>query len=352
MRMAGTGEGIGRYVEELAKYLALVDSENEYFLICTENSKLQMLNSKFKKITVLSNYYSWAEQTRFVGELNKLKLDLMHFTNFNYPILYRGKFVVTIHDLIHHQFPGQKKSRFFHRLAYRHVIKTAVKRASRVIAVSNATKAEILKIFRVPPERIKVVYEGIDPIFFERHPPARSEPYLLFVGVWRQYKNLPRLAAAFDILKERHVDLKLVLAGKIDLFYPEIKTAVFSAKHTRDIRVAGFVPDEELPVLIGGAAVLVLPSLVEGFGLPGIEAQAAGVPVAASDIPVLREVLGAGAEYFDPKSARDMADKIDSILANSRKKEPLIRQGKENAKKYDWQKTAAATLQVYQEVLT
>lgn len=361
MRMAGTGEGIGRYVEELARHLATIDHENDYVLIFqSESASLQFTvnSANFRKVVLASKYYSWAEQTRFIWELKKLKLDLMHFTNFNYPVLYQGKFVVTIHDLIHHQFPGKKKSRFLHRAAYRFTIRSAIKKAEKVIAVSEATRQDIVRSFKVNPEKISVVYEGVDARFFNMVPSAQineikqkygiTGPYLLFVGVWRQYKNLPALASAFDILKlEQSLSHELVLAGKIDPFYPEIKNIVFKAKFARDIKALGFVPDGDLPALYQGASAFVLPSLTEGFGLIVAEAQASRVPAILSDIPVLREVAGDGAIFFDPHDHADMARKMNMGIADNSLRDELINKGLENAKRFIWQEAARQTLQIY-----
>src|SRR3989344_3643117 len=357
MRMAGTGEGIARYTEELVRELANLDQVNEYFLI--HYGEFPISNFQFPKnfqsVQVKSKYYSWMEQTYFIHELNRLYLDLMHFTSFNIPIFYQGKFTVTIHDIIHHQFPGRKKSRYLHRAGYRTVIWTAVNRAEKVIAVSKATKEEMIKTFAIPSQKITVIYEGasrslafpensID--ILKRH--GISKPFLLFVGVWRQYKNLPKLAESFDILREQYkIDCQLVLAGKIDEFYPEIKEAVFAVQNREDIRALGFVTDDDLAALYKEAKVFVLPSLIEGFGLIGIEAQSAGKPVAASNIPVLREILGDGAVYFDPHKAEDMAKKISEIWNDPKQAEALRQQARDNAKRFDWKETAAETLELY-----
>lgn len=354
MRMAGTGEGIARYCEELVNHMAQIDRENEYYLISNDRAsvKLKVQSEKFVIVEVRSKYYSLAEQTRFIWELKRLKLDLVHFTSFNAPVFYPGKFVVTIHDIIHHLYPGKKKARLLHRLAYRLVIKSAVSRAAKIIAVSQSTKDDIVKTFHTDPKKIAVVYEGVDERFFTRLAADEIEPvlarynirkpYLLFVGVWRQYKNLPRLAQAFDIIKDKYgKDCRLVIAGKIDPFYPEIKKSVFVAKNAKDIIATGYIPDDHLPELYQGASAFVLPSLVEGFGLIGAEAQASGIPVAASDIPVLREVLGSGALYFNPRDPEDMAEKINEVLTVGTSKN-------ENARKYSWAEAAKKTLEIYE----
>ncbi|MBI4050052.1 MAG: glycosyltransferase family 4 protein [Candidatus Doudnabacteria bacterium] len=352
--MAGTGEGIARYVEELVAHLSQIDLVNEYYLLVDErvNFNFQISNDKFHAVRAKSPYYSWREQTLFVWELLRLKLDLVHFPSFNVPIFYPGKFIVTIHDLIHHRFPGKKRGRALHRLAYRAVMWTALKRARHIIAVSQATRRDLEANFKISPAKIAVIYEGVAARFREAGIPNSQFPipklYILFVGVWRQYKNLPRLARAFDILKERWPDLKLVLAGKIDPYYPEIKNAVMAARHAADIKPLEYVSEEELLSLYRGAQLLVIPSLTEGFGLIGIEAQACGTPVASSDTPVLHEVLGGGAVYFNPESEQDIAEKINGVLQNPDLKRNLRQAALDNSKRFDWQKTAAETLAIYE----
>lgn len=361
--MTGTGEGIARYCEELVRHLAEIDFKNEYFLLLHEraNSKLKIQNPKFRKVIIKSKYYSWAEQTRLVWELQRLKLDLVHFPSFNVPILFPGKFVVTIHDIIHHLYPGKKKSRWFHRLAYRLTIKNAVNRAAKIVAVSETTKTDILKTFGVKSNKVEVISEGVDEKFSRKLPDTQiqkiknkygiTKPYLLFVGVWRQYKNLQRLAQAFDLLKERyHKDLMLGLVGKIDLFYPEIKNQVMSAKQAADIIPLDYVEEEDLLALYQGASVFILPSLTEGFGLVTIEAQCSGIPVAVSDISVLREIAGEGAAYFNPLDPKDIAEKIQLVLEDQAYSRRLIELGLRNSKKYVWSATANNTLAVYQSL--
>src|SRR3989338_3041960 len=363
MRMAGTGEGIARYIEELVKNLAALDKRNTYLLLGGNGFEptQALRNPNFRVVNVRSPYYSLAEQIRLPREISALRPDLVHFPNFNVPLLYRGRFVVTIHDLIHHIFPGKKKPRWFRRVAYRTTIYSAVARSAEIITVSQTTADTIARTFRVPREKITAIYEGVgdefrredatdDRLVLESY--GITRPYLLFLGVWRQYKNVPLLAAAFDILKEQGLFAgELILAGKIDPFYPEIKEKVMSIKHAKSIRALGEVREADMPQLYANAEVFVLPSLIEGFGLTGLEAQAAGAPVVASDIPVLREVLGGAAFYFDPHSAQDLADSIGKVLGDKALRGRLGSEGEQKSREYNWEKTAKETLGVYERAL-
>ena len=362
MRMAGTGEGIARYVEELAKHLQLIDSEHKYFMLIDRAvpEPFPLTNANFCFVRLKSPYYSWAEQTRLPRELGIIKPDLAHFPNFNFPLLYRGKFVTTIHDLIHHLFPGKKKSRWLHRMAYRYTIASAVRRSEKVITVSEATKKSILHTFSVPASKISVIYEAAGEEFHAIRPEAKdvlnnygiSKPYILFVGVWRQYKNVPLLARAFDILKEQGgFGGKLVLVGKIDPFYPEIMNEVMGTSHSRDILALDHVAEADLPSIYRNASVFVLPSLVEGFGLTALEAISSGVPVIASDIPVLREILRGAAVYFDPNDRDALASVLTEVLTNQGLRSKLIADGQLRSGEFSWSRTARETLNLYNEVM-
>jgi glycosyltransferase involved in cell wall biosynthesis len=241
------------------------------------------------------------------------------------------------------------------------VLASAIRKSDGIIAVSQSTKREILEYFGVEPSKISVIYEGInksyglvdkDKAFAQVTQRFNiNKPYILYVGVWRRYKNLPNLARAFDRLKERKIDAQLVLVGEEDPFYPEIKEQITSSKYLSDIKILGRVSDEDLNLLYNAASLFVLPSLAEGFGLTAVEAANCGVPIAASDIPTLREVLGQAAEYFDPGNVENMADVIMNIVRNPTRGEELANLGLKRASNFSWRKAAEETIKVYEETL-
>jgi glycosyltransferase involved in cell wall biosynthesis len=217
LRMLGGGSGISRYIGELSRQILTLDKTNEYVLFFNQlDEQMRAEYSKFghKMIETGIRQYSFGEQIKLLSILNKEKLDLVHFPHFNAPILYTGKFIATIHDLTHTKFPGRKKSHFIHRMAYNLVMLNAIKRSKKIIAVSQSTKNEIKEYFQVPDEKIQVVYEGFNEIYkvMDRDEAQKkvlekfglAKPFLLYVGVWRRYKNLPALAHVFD---------RLVLSG-------------------------------------------------------------------------------------------------------------------------------------------
>lgn len=363
VRMLDGGSGISRYIFELTTRILELDKTNKYVLFFNQiTPKLDAAYRKYgcEMIATGIKHYGFAEQFKLPGILKKHNLDLMHFPHFNVPLFYRKPFVVTIHDLTHTKFPGRKKSRFFHRLAYNLTLVNAVKRAKKIIAVSNFTKTELLEYFKfLTPDKIITVYEGFSSNYsmvdkqtaFEQvaHDWKISKPYILYVGVWRRYKNLPMLALAFDRIAEK-LDIELVLAGDEDPFYPEIKDQILGIKNRSRIKVLGRVTDEDLKYLYNAAELTVLPSKLEGFGLPVIESAACGTAVACSDIPTLREVMGSAAEYFDPENLDNITDVLRSLMSDPKRREDLANLGLARTKHFDWKKAAQETINVYETV--
>lgn len=362
LRMLGGGSGISRYIGELSRAILKEDKRNQYVLFFRDADKSAGYSQYGHKMVVTGiSHYSWAEQFKLPRLLGEENLDLVHFPHFNVPLKYHKPFVVTIHDLTHTKFPGKNKLRILHRLAYQAAISNAVKRSQKVIAISNAVKKEIVDYFAVPPSKVEVIYEAANPFFHmldkqsaQKEVANRfpiSKPYILYVGVFRRYKNLKALAEAFDRLRQKGLDYELVLAGEADPFYPEIRNQITDVAHHESVKILGKVSDEDLLYLYNAADLFVLPSLSEGFGLTPLEAASCGVPVACSDIPVLREVMGSGAEFFDPSDVKNMADVMMAILADRQKAEDLANAGLRRLAHFNWKKTAEETIKVYQSAV-
>lgn len=358
---SSTFTGIGRYVYELIDHILKIDTHNRYALFFNrpEFEKFQPPRHGVEKILADAPHYSFAEQWRFCHILRRAKLDLMHFTHFNAPFFYRRPSVVTIHDLTLSLYPGEKMKRWWHRLGYQLTIKSIVRRSKRVIAVSEHTKRDLIRILHADPEKISVIHEGVNPRFhpiadrhiineFLRHS-GLTKPYLLYTGVWRSHKNLVNLIKAFAILKHaHHFDGWLVITGKEDPWYPEVKQTVRNERLEGEVRFTGLIPDEDLVLLYNGALMYVLPSFYEGFGLPALEAFACGIPVCAARSSSLPEVCGEGnAVFFDPHKPADIAAKIASVYRDAAKMEELRTRGFARLKDFSWEKMAHETLAVY-----
>jgi glycosyltransferase involved in cell wall biosynthesis len=359
--------GIGRYVFELTKNLLKLDKDNRYVLFFNdpEFQKFTPPDKNVKKVLVNAPHYSFREQTKFLRALNREHLDLMHFTHFNAPVFYRRPSVVTIHDLTLHFYPGKKKASFLHRMAYSLTLKTAVKKAKKVITISENTKKDLHKLLKIASEKVAVIYEGVDEKFKILADPQLTKDikkkykldkqYLLYTGVWRCHKNLPNLIEAFHILKtEYDFDGYLVITGRHDpLYAPEIMEKAVSLNLDDDVIFTGLVEEDELVPLYNGALAYVFPSLYEGFGLPPLEAMQCGIPVAASRASCLPEICGENnAVFFDPNDPNDMAEKIFRVVSEKSLREQLIKNGLEHAKKFSWEKMAGQTMLIYRQILT
>ncbi|MEK7086060.1 MAG: glycosyltransferase family 1 protein, partial [Patescibacteria group bacterium] len=355
--------GLGRYTHEIVERIIKLNNKlaNPHQLILFfNNPEYENFRSpkNVKKILVNARHYSLAEQFTFLKKLNAQNLDLVHFPHFNVPILYDKPYIVTIHDLTLSLFPGQKMTKWYHRLGYNLTIKNAVKKAKKIIAVSENTKKDLIKLLNVQASKIKVIYNGISENFCSRQGPRKTpagpvggaSPFFLYAGVWRSHKNLPRLIQAFKILKTKHPDLKnlkLIITGKPDPHYPEVKNTVKKLHLQNDVIFPGLVTEKELINLYCSASIFVFHSLYEGFGLPPLEAMACGTPVAASNSSSIPEICGAkNAIYFDPHNINDIAKKLYLLYENKALQEKLIKNGLSRSTKFSWALAARKTFKI------
>jgi glycosyltransferase involved in cell wall biosynthesis len=358
--------GIGRYVYELTSRIAQHDNENEYVLFFnkSEFEKFTPSVKRIKKVLADSPIYSLKEQLHFLHILNKEKLDLMHFTHFNRPIFYNRPSVVTIHDLTLSYYPGKKKRSILHRLAYQLTLNASVKKAKRIITISKNSKNDLKKLLNVNEDKIRVVYQGVGSEFRQIEDANKiagdlekysiKKPFLLYTGVWRSHKNVPNLIKAFAEMKKNFdlPELSLVITGKEDPHYPEVKETVKALNLEKNVIFTGLVSESELVSLYNAAEIYVFPSLYEGFGLPPLEAMACGTPVAASDVSSIPEICGKGnAVFFDPQNFEDMALKIYALYSNKNLQRKLIEKGLNHVQEFSWDEMAKKTLSIYKECL-
>ncbi|MEI6650310.1 MAG: glycosyltransferase family 1 protein [Candidatus Moraniibacteriota bacterium] len=268
--------------------------------------------------------------------------------------------VVTVHGL-EYEFSKESYSRW-ERFYMRAVIRFSCKAAETIIAVSENTKRDLIRLYGTPKEKIRVVYEGrpklrphadgaISNFEFriskrERGVDSSAEseiekPHLLFVGRIEERKNVRRIVEAYGLLKKRHgIPHRLVLAGKPGYGYADVKRAIGASEYRSDIVETGYVDESKKSELLAGADVFVFPSLYEGFGLPVVEAQTVGVPVVTSEISSLPDIAGDGALFADPLSAESIADRIWELLSDPVLRGGIIGKGRQNAKRFDWGRCA------------
>ena len=344
-------KGLGRYVQKLVEHLEEIDQNNQYIIFLRKDNWSQYTpnNPNFKKVLADYPWYSLAEQILMPFKIRQERVDLMHFPHFNVPVFYRKPFVITIHDLILKRFSTKRASTlgpiryWLKNLAYQLVISSGIKRAKKIIAISEFTKQDILKYFQVDSGKIEVIYEGGPEKTNSNKELRINKPYLLYVGNAYPHKNLERLILAFEKLNKEKKDLRLVLVGEIDYFYQRIRKISPS-----NVIFTDFVSDQELAGLYQDAALYVFPSLCEGFGLPPLEAMAHNLPVVSSNFSCLPEILGPAALYFNPQDINDIVDKIKKVLNKRELQEKLILEGKKRIKRYSWSRMADQILGLYQ----
>ncbi len=366
LRMYGTKHGgIGRYCQELFLRILKLDSENKYVVFYNKEGISSEQLAEFKSLTNLElveanfKHYSLLEQTSFLRLLNKHKLDLVHFPNFNVPIAYNKPFVVTIHDMVHHKISGAKKSRALHFWAYKKVMGHAATAAKKIITVSDYSKREIVKFLNIAEAKIQTIYEGHslntdvseEAVNKVKKSFLLQNPYLLFVGVMERKKNLQNLSRGFDyFLQKYNLKVDLVIAGPVDKHYPDIKHKMLDIKSSANLVFTGFVEDDELRALYKGAYAFVSASLHEGFGLPGVEALSFGLPLLVSNLEVFNEIYDNAAIYFNPLEPADIGEKMNILVRDSQFYEQLQRKSFDRSLMFDWNKAARETLEVYSSV--
>ena len=265
------------------------------------------------------------------------RLDVMFNPGFTAP-LWGCPSVTTFHDLQHKRHP--EYFRWFDLPFWQFLLWASAHRSRRLIAVSEATRADLLRFYKLPPDRIDVILHGVHPGFFKLDR-SNIEPFLLCVSTLHPHKNLERLIRAYAASRREY---KLVLAGMRGFHTAALERLIADLHLADRVELTGWLPRSKLLKLYSRASAFVYPSQFEGFGMPVLEAMAAGIPVACSDIPPLREVAGEAALYFDPLDESALAAALDRITADADLRLRLSAAGPERARPFTWRRAAQQTL--------
>jgi glycosyltransferase involved in cell wall biosynthesis len=272
--------------------------------------------------------------------------------HFNVPLASPSRVVVTIHDVLHLAHPEFFPGALSHVYS-KGMLAGAVKLARRIIAVSDFTASELVRHTGVDRSRIRVVHNGVSSRWFipKAGPSPHPRPYFLFVGNVKPHKNLVRLIDAFSLISDSLKDHDLVIVGKKEGLITMDREAAKAAVALGDrVIFTGYLDDATLDRYVSHAEALVYPSLYEGFGLPPLEAMAAGCPVVASDIPALRESCGSQAVFCDPLSSKSVAGALEAItMFSADERASLISAGRQRARQFSWEKTARGTMDIVED---
>jgi glycosyltransferase involved in cell wall biosynthesis len=359
--------GVGTYIWNLIRNLAVVDRDNEYFLIGSTRNfhELGPLPPNFKQLYQPEEETLWRHHVTIPFAVRRQKVDVVHVPHHEAPLLNPSRLVVTIHDCVHLLFPDEHASKFRNYRSYLQT-KRVVESARHVLAVSKSTKEDLTNIFELPPSKISVVHNALDERFaFSNIPEERKsvleryqlkDPFVLYAGKIRPHKNLHRLIEAFAVLKselaedDRYKNLKLIIIGDELSKHQYLRLTVIRSGAQQDVRFFGFVPYPILRVFYQSATLFAFPSLYEGFGLPPLEAMANRTPVLASNGSSLPEVLDDAAVLVNPENVFDIARGMKLILLDDLLRQRLIDKGIEQVRKFSWKTAAEKVLETYRLV--
>ncbi len=364
--------GIGRYTRQLVKNLLRPDSE-DYFSLFTfygdEKGFSQDVGSA-EKVEFKSKHYPGRffrfmlfalYATGLSPDFLVSPLDLFHSPDHVFPACKKIPTVLTIHDLAFLIYPEN-----YTRINRRYLmamIPKSVRNARKIITDADNTKKDLVRLLKVPEEKIHVIHPGIESRFRPMSKDNGTEIraryyvpndfYLLYVGTLEPRKNLANLIKAYyEIKNNKGIQHKLVICGAAGWLYQKLFKLVVELDLQNDIVFTGHIPDEHLPAVYSRAELLIYPSIYEGFGLPPLEAMACGIPVICSNTSSLPEVVGDAAILIDPYNIEKIAEAMIRVISDEDLKSELKEKGLKRAKAFTWEKTAEETLKVYREAVT
>ncbi|MBI3502223.1 MAG: glycosyltransferase family 4 protein [Bacteroidetes bacterium] len=357
--------GLGNYSRTLIKSLVNYFPVNNYFLYTPQKNKssfAEFINGR-KNCTVVQpkNIIDKKINSRWrsygiTNLLNSTKINVYHGLSNELPFnisKFHGRKIVTIHDLIFLRHPQLYP--LIDRKIYNRKVKSACESADKIIAVSVQTKNDILEFYKINPEKIKVIYQSCDGIFYK---PSSSEEikkvkskyhlpetYLLNIGTIEERKNLLTIVKALNVVK----DISLVVVGKKKSYFKKVQEYIAENKLQKRILFPENISDEDLPAIYSGAAVFIYPSLLEGFGIPIIEALTRGIPVITSQGGCFAEAGGADSIYIEPLNHGQLAEEIKKLLSSSDSRKRMSERGIIYARKFLPEKIAGEIMKLYSE---
>jgi len=360
--------GMGRYTKNLLTHIARIDKDNEYIVLRTKDFQQKITQAENFR-TVVVDYPAFSLQSLFFLHriLHREKVDLFHSPFISTPLFAKCKIILTVYDLIPLKFAkgfGKEKrlSSVLKKVIFRSILLTGVRKAQRIITVSQFSQKELERLDGSLSKKIKVVYPAAEEVFkksLKREEIEKTKAkfctegeLILYLGAIRPHKNLVKLLEAVSLLiRKGNLHCHLVIGGgkETELFF--LKEMAEKLGISKYVFFTGSLTDSEMVGLLNAADVFVFPSLEEGFGLPPLEAMACGTPVITSDSSSLPEVVGDAALLVDPYNVRALAHAIQHLLRDEELRNKLIEKGYERVKLFSWEKTARETLEVYKAVM-
>lgn len=362
----GEKAGVGHYTYYLLKYLLRQDRVNDYVLFV--DWRVPQL-SLFRKKNIRVVQFPFSEYKKYLpyaysqflvaATIAKEKLDAYHSPANVIPLHYKGKSVLTVHDLAIYEHPAWFPSG--QDFSTKVLVPKSIARAEKIIAVSESTKKSIIKRFHVPEKKIQVIYEA-----FEGEPKVSKrarewvrkkysihDKFFFYIGTLEPRKNLEAVVSVFDDLLrkdyKKYKNWQFIIAGAKGWKYEKLFEAIRKAKNGH-IRHIGYVPHKEKMALLAAADFFVFPSLWEGFGLPVLEAMGLGTPVLTSKVSSLPEISGKAALLVDPAKISSVKKGLVQMLQNPALRRSLGKKGKAQSRRFSWARTAKETIKIYESV--
>jgi len=347
------------YIQNLLRNLIQLSEKDEFFLFGSEDLPLDLRFNKVKSINLVMvrgsvRKYAKAfyQQFNIYPLLKKYKIDLLFSPSPAAPFFYKNK-VVVIHDCAYDRF--REFENLLSKMYFRTMFYGAKYFSKKIVTVSEFSKKELIELYKIPPNKIEVIYEGVPESpevneDFIKKTLAKfriDKPYFLYIGNWRPRKNLPGLIKAFKLFREKGFDYLLVIGGRKDKRFLDLEKEIRENKLEGKVILTDTLSREEVAALYKKAKALTFPSYYEGFGLPVLEAESLGVPVLTSNTSSLPEVAGDSVLYVDPYSVEDIARGLEKIALDEELRKNLIQKGYENIKRFSWQKAAQQLLEIF-----
>lgn len=354
--------GVEKTALNLIAQLTKVDTDDEFVLYANAR-KLPWLSTISHRMRVVdvrlpSERLLWLwEHLFFLTDRRPREVDIVHFPIGGGVLGYSGRFVLTIHDLKH--YLNRELVLLRRYLLWRVWCKSNIKKAAKVITISEHVKEQILREFPVHSTDIQVVANGVDKrfrpcaktqVFREKY--ELPERYVLFVGATSTSKNIRRAIEAINLVRDRRrTDHCFVIAGMPGEADASLRAYVKSNHLDNAVRFIGYIDDNDLPQLYSNAALFLFPSITEGFGIPPLEAMRCAIPVVAAHVSGMPEVLGDAAIWVDPLSVESIAEGISVGLFDQDVRNGAITRGLSRAEQFSWEKMALGTMKVYREAM-
>jgi glycosyltransferase involved in cell wall biosynthesis len=356
--------GLGRYAASLAQALLSFDVPLTAFINDLRESRLHPPLSTLPTLTAGLPRKGWrlrAAVSYFGGPaLDQVMsgIHVFHATEHLLPKLDRVHRVFTLHDTAYLHFPQYHLPR--NRIYLKWMMPRFLAHADRIIVVSEATRRDALHFYGLDPAKIEVIPEGVEPRFRPEQDSARlaavrqtyslPDRFILYVGTIEPRKNLPVLLEAYHSIRSEHPDVKLVIAGGKGWLYESFFERLRSLGFEDQVTLTGHIPEDDLPALLSLAEVFAFPSVLEGFGLPPLEAMACGAPIVCSNASSLPEVVSDAGLLVPPRDVRAWVESLNRVLADPSLRADLRARGLARAAQFTWERAAQQTLQVYRRV--